>query len=272
MAEASAHITVLVVDDEADLRALITAVLELDGRYVVVGEAADGEAGIAQAAVLQPDVVVLDRSMPKVTGLDALPRIQEVAPNAAVIIYTAENDQKVQQAAIASGAAGVLTKDGSIKRLANVLSDALLQTNDPAADLQVRIGPVASDIALEWIDNSTRIIEAVGSAPSLSDVDIPPEIIETFCRYLQTWRRVAESSPEFVWAARASPAEVEQLLEAWIRIDAIHVERLHQLGLAWSSDRATPFKDALTHAVLDVLRRKKALESLRQRLERQWER
>lgn len=272
MAGRSDQITVLVVDDESDLRALIKTVLELDGRYVVVGEAATGAEGVERAAALQPDVVVLDRSMPAMTGLEALPRIQEVAPGASVILYTAENDQQVQQAAIAGGAAGVLTKDGSIKRLAGVLSDALLRSNDPSADLEVRIGPVASDVVLEWIENTTPIIEAVGSDPTLADVGIAPEIVVTFTRYLDSWRRVAEGSPEFVWAARASAEDIEHMLDAWVRIDAIHVDRLRAIGLDWASPRATAFKGAIASAVLDVLRRKEALESLRERLETQWER
>lgn len=263
----------LVVDDEPDLRALITTVLELDGRYLVIGEARDGVAAIERAAALQPEVVVLDRSMPGMNGLEALPGIRDVAPNAAVIVYTAENDRSLQQAAMGSGAVGVLMKDGSVKRLAALLSDALLRSAATSStDLAVEVGPVPSDAALEWIDNSRKIIEAVGSSPAFADVDITPEIIETFSRYLESWREVAEADREFVWAARASAEDVEHLLEAWVAIDAVDTARLRAVGLDWSSPRGTLFKDALTAAVLEVLQRQEALRSVTERLQRLWER
>lgn len=265
-------VRVLLVDDEPDLRALLKTVLELDGRYVVVGEAADGLEGIDQAAALQPEVVVLDRTMPRMNGLEALGRIREVAPDAAVVVYTAENDATLHQTAMGSGAAGVLTKGGSVKHLANLLSDALLDANSGRGEtLDVTVGPVPADAAMEWIDNSTKIIEAMGSEPAFADVAIPPEIIETFCRHLESWRAIAEANPEFVWVARASAEDVEHLLEAWARIDAVETERLQTVGLDWSPPRGRLMKQALTDAVLDVLRQAQALRSLTERLQRVWE-
>lgn len=267
------RIRVLVVDDEPDLRALIRTVLDLDGRYEVVGEAGDGEAGIALAAELQPELVVLDKSMPTLGGLEALPRVQAAAPAAQVILYTAEYDEQVHQAAIAGGAAGVLTKDGSSKRLAALVSDALLRRwhDDEREGVAVTVGPVPSDAALDWVESSTRVIEAVGTEPSLADVGIGADVVETFCRYLDSWRVVAEASDEFLWTARASLDDVTHLLEAWSRIDAVETSRLEALGLSWSSPRGRAFKAALTAAVLEVLRREDALHSLTERLGRQWE-
>lgn len=79
---------VLLVDDVADLRLSVKMILEIDGRFEVVGEAGDGLTGIELAEELQPDLVLLDLSMPKMDGLEALPEILEVAPDAEVIIFS----------------------------------------------------------------------------------------------------------------------------------------------------------------------------------------
>lgn len=63
-------------------------ILELDGRFEVVGEAGDGLTGIELAEELQPDLVLLDLSMPKMDGLEALPEIRTKAPGTAVIIFS----------------------------------------------------------------------------------------------------------------------------------------------------------------------------------------
>ncbi len=63
-------------------------ILEAYGPFEVVGEAADGRAGIDLAGELQPDLVLLDLSMPEMDGLEALPRVVERAPGADVIVFS----------------------------------------------------------------------------------------------------------------------------------------------------------------------------------------
>lgn len=81
-------ISVLICDDVEEIRILLGRVVELEPGLRVLGEAADGEQAIAQAERLQPDVILLDLSMPVKTGLDALPEIKAVAPNAKVIVLS----------------------------------------------------------------------------------------------------------------------------------------------------------------------------------------
>jgi DNA-binding NarL/FixJ family response regulator len=266
-----ALVRVLVVDDEADLRALIRTLLDLDGRFEVVGEAGDGAAGIEQAAALQPDVVLLDRSMPRMTGLEALPEIRRVAPQAAVMLYTAEDDESLRQAAIASGAVGVMTKDATISALADLLTGALVQSGeDPSRPLSVTVGPVPADAALTWIDNTTKIVEAVRANPGLTDREIEPEIFDLFCQYLASWREVAEGEQEFLWRATAAPDHVSHLLEAWASIDRIDEDRLRELGHEWSTGRGRLFFNALTSAIVGELERQASLRNLAGRLKEQW--
>ena len=70
------------------MRVLLGVTVDLRPGLHVVGEAADGGQAITEAARLQPDVVLLDISMPRMTGLDALPEIKRVAPEAKVIVLS----------------------------------------------------------------------------------------------------------------------------------------------------------------------------------------
>ena len=93
MAEAAGRatnsgVTVLICDDTPAIRSLLGVVIALRDGLSMVGEAADGNEAIAQAELLQPDVILLDLAMPHRTGLEALPEINRVAPAAKVIILS----------------------------------------------------------------------------------------------------------------------------------------------------------------------------------------
>jgi DNA-binding NarL/FixJ family response regulator len=92
------------------MRSLLQAVIALDENMSVVGEAADGNAAIAQAELLQPDVILLDLAMPLRTGLEALPAINRVAPSAKVIILSGFAASVVEDELLGNGVAGYLQK------------------------------------------------------------------------------------------------------------------------------------------------------------------
>ncbi|MDQ3932733.1 MAG: response regulator transcription factor [Actinomycetota bacterium] len=79
---------VVLADDAEDLRAILRRLLENDGRFEVVAEAEDGHEAVQAAADYQPDVIVLDLSMPLLDGRGALPRIRAVAPSTRVIVLS----------------------------------------------------------------------------------------------------------------------------------------------------------------------------------------
>jgi DNA-binding NarL/FixJ family response regulator len=87
------EIRVLLCDDAPGFRALVRYMLEDDPEVVVVGEAGDGEAGLSAIADLRPDVVLLDISMPRLEGLDAIGAMLERSPATRIVAlsgYTAE--------------------------------------------------------------------------------------------------------------------------------------------------------------------------------------
>ena len=83
-----AEIGVLICDDVDAMRMLLRVVVELRPGLRVVGEASDGNQAVTEAKRLQPDVILLDLSMPGRTGFDALPEIRQVAPKAKVIVLS----------------------------------------------------------------------------------------------------------------------------------------------------------------------------------------
>jgi DNA-binding NarL/FixJ family response regulator len=103
-------IGVLICDDAPAMRSLLGVVIALREGMFVVGEAADGNEAIAQAELLQPDVILLDLSMPHRTGLEALPEIKQVAPAAKVIILSGFAASIIEDDVLENGVAGYLQK------------------------------------------------------------------------------------------------------------------------------------------------------------------
>jgi DNA-binding NarL/FixJ family response regulator len=112
--------TILIADDHPLTRGALSALLTQNG-FTVVGEAGDGREAIECAKRLQPDLVLLDLSMPDVDGLEALPRLREAAPNCEVVVLTASGTEENLLAAIRGGAAGYLLKSEPPERIVGFL-------------------------------------------------------------------------------------------------------------------------------------------------------
>ena len=113
LAEGTDVLTVVVVDDTPDIRMLTRMALELDGGIQVVAEAGDGREGIDVVETHQPDVVVLDMSMPVMDGLEALPHIKRACPTARVLVVSGFDHSTVAASATEAGADGYLQKGAS---------------------------------------------------------------------------------------------------------------------------------------------------------------
>ncbi len=109
MAEVS--IRVLIADDHAIVRSGITALLAQVPDIEVVGEASDGQEAITQAAILRPDVILMDLVMPNVDGIEAIRQIKARQPDSRILVLTSfAADDKVFPA-IKAGALGYLLKE-----------------------------------------------------------------------------------------------------------------------------------------------------------------
>src|SRR5688572_3650816 len=109
--------TVLIVDDDPDMRVLLRTAIEYDERFVVVDEAKDGLVAIAQAATHHPDIVLLDAAMPELDGIAAIPGIRAVSKGSQVFVYSAYLGDESEQLALANGAVAVVSKRMPIKEL-----------------------------------------------------------------------------------------------------------------------------------------------------------
>lgn len=108
---------VLLVDDEAIVRAGLRLILETEPDIEVVGECADGAAAVRSTSTLHPDVVLLDVQMPGVDGISATRRILESGSEARVVILTTFNHGPYVQEALRAGASGFLLKVAPPERL-----------------------------------------------------------------------------------------------------------------------------------------------------------
>jgi DNA-binding NarL/FixJ family response regulator len=117
-------IGVLICDDSDGLRLLLQVVVGLDPDLGVAGEARNGQEAITEAARLQPDVILLDLSMPVLTGLDALPAIKAAAPSAHIIAFTGLSAAVVEETVLRAGADSFLEKGAPPEAIAEAIKQA----------------------------------------------------------------------------------------------------------------------------------------------------
>lgn len=141
--------TLVIVDDSDEVRTIVRAGLEASGLFEVVGEGADGAEAIAHAYRLQPDVLLLDTSMPTMDGLEALPPILTLSPETKVVIYTGFEERGLADRAREFGAADFIEKSIPVRelpgRLLRVLGGAA--EAPAAAPARSRLRVVAADAA-----------------------------------------------------------------------------------------------------------------------------
>jgi DNA-binding NarL/FixJ family response regulator len=140
--------SILLVDDHPLTRDGLAALLAGNG-FDVVGEAGDGQEAIDLARDLQPDVILLDLSMPGLGGLDALPRLRNEAPSCEVVVLTASGDEDNLLAAIRGGAAGYLLKTEPPERLVDFLHGA--------AEGEAALSGVVARRLLEQVRDGRRV-------------------------------------------------------------------------------------------------------------------
>lgn len=100
----------VLADDVFDLRFMVKLALERSGRFRIVAEAENGDQAVELAKEHQPDLVLLDVSMPVKDGLEALPDIRSVSPNAKVVMLSGFEASRLASTALESGASAYLEK------------------------------------------------------------------------------------------------------------------------------------------------------------------
>ena len=111
---------VFVCDDMADMRLLMRLTLEEVPGLEVVGEADNGASALAGVAESQPDVVLVDLSMPGMDGLELIPRLRQLVPAPGIVVYTALASPRVEAQAFRRGADRFLKKGAPLEQLREV--------------------------------------------------------------------------------------------------------------------------------------------------------
>jgi len=165
---------VLIVDDQALVRAGFRMILEAEEDIEVVGEAADGREAVAEAQRLQPDVVLMDVRMPELDGIEATRRLLDGGATSAkvVMLTTFDMDEYVYDA-LRAGASGFLLKDV------------------PPEQLVAGIRAVASGDALLAPSVTRRVIEEFVRRPPASVRTLPAELGELTARELEVLKLIA---------------------------------------------------------------------------------
>jgi DNA-binding NarL/FixJ family response regulator len=116
-------VRVLVADDEPLFLEALWTFLADDERIEVVGSAADGEEAVQLAEALQPDLILMDKSMPRMDGIEATRRIRELVPRACILILTSSESPDDMQMATEAGASGYLSKESASSEIVGAILD-----------------------------------------------------------------------------------------------------------------------------------------------------
>jgi DNA-binding NarL/FixJ family response regulator len=108
---------VLLVDDNSVVRSLVRQLFELTPDFEISGEAENGRDAVEKAESLKPDLIILDLSMPVMTGLDAAPLLRKLLPDTRIILFTVQDGSHVEQLARAAGIQAVVSKNQPASKL-----------------------------------------------------------------------------------------------------------------------------------------------------------
>ena len=120
-------IRVVVADDSRTALRAVCAYLEFEGQFEIVGTAGDGVSVLHQAERYRPDLVLMDLSMPQITGLEAAAQLRKSFPDLRILIFTELNGLSLRAACLQSGADGFVEKsrmpEGLMEEIRRILPD-----------------------------------------------------------------------------------------------------------------------------------------------------
>lgn len=114
--------TVLLADDTDHIRLVVRMRLEREDGFEVVAEAGNGAEAVELASIHRPDVVVIDNSMPVMTGIEAIPKLKSVSP-ASKVVMLSSGDEAVRREALAVGADAFVSKSDPLEECIDEVAD-----------------------------------------------------------------------------------------------------------------------------------------------------
>jgi DNA-binding NarL/FixJ family response regulator len=204
-------IRVLLVDDHQVVRRGLRTFLEVQDDIEVVGEAADGAEGIARAAELNPDVVLMDVKMPGTDGIEALRTLREQHNPARVLIITSFTEQRTVVPALRAGAAGYLHKDIDPLALARAIRSAhsghvLLQPEIAQALLAGEAGGTGSGRTGSLTEREREVLALIARGRSNREIAhalvLSEKTVKTHVSNILMKLDLADRTQAALWAVR----------------------------------------------------------------------
>ena len=174
---------ILIADDHEVVRSGLRSILEAQPRWAVVGEACDGKEAVSKALETQPDVVLLDYSMPIINGTEATRQIRARLPRTEVLIFTMHQNDTLIQGIQLAGASGFLLKSDAKRHLIRAIES--LAMHKPYFTESVSCagdgGKVASQSPLTNRERSVvqLIAEGCTNKQIANVLSISPKTVET---------------------------------------------------------------------------------------------
>ncbi|WP_431790790.1 response regulator [Microbacterium paraoxydans] len=215
-------IRVLLVDDQELIRLGFRMVLEAEPDIVVIGEAADGRAAIAQSAALAPDLVLMDIRMPELDGIAATTAIVGAHPETRVLVLTTFDLDEYAFGAIRAGASGFLLKDAQRQEMLSAVR--AVHRGDAA------LAPRVTRVLLEHVGSQlgTSALDEVDDAGYRSLTEREREVFVAIGRGLTN----AEIAASLYVGESTVKTHVGRILAKLGARDRIHAVILaHRLGL-----------------------------------------
>jgi len=141
---------VLIADDHAIVRTGLRALLQLDPTITLVGEATGGYETIEKVSLLQPDILVLDISMPDLDGISVVKKLIPQFPALKILILTLHDDKALLREAIKSGASGYILKQAAESDLSMAIN--VIMRGDMYVEPSMLHGVIDEGIKSQWSD------------------------------------------------------------------------------------------------------------------------
>ena len=123
--------SIVVIDDDPDVRALVEVLFEVDERFDVLATVGEGRSGVDVVRRLQPDAVVVDLELPDMDGMAVIADIRAVLPEARIVVFSAFADPLTLFDALRSGADGYLDKGSAWAELVPIVAELCTPSMSP---------------------------------------------------------------------------------------------------------------------------------------------
>lgn len=183
---------ILLVDDHKILRDGLRALLDTQMNNTIIGEAEDGSQAIKLAGELSPDMIIMDISLPDMTGIEATREILKVSPSVKIVALSMYADKRFVTDMLRAGASGYLLKDCAFEELEEAIETVSkngryispnltgVVVDDYINILQKTKSVAASPLSAQEIQVVTRLAEGQNMKQIATELNISVKTVETY--------------------------------------------------------------------------------------------